>query len=147
MVGNSYGDVSILKSDISLVLFIVPPSGVIFIGILAGVTIVLGACLGWAWGTIAMKAALATRPAADLQAQYARLQQTNTRNTTNAQAASGQATYTQIAIYNGAMLDTRVSVTYFCMIGLFIYLVVCKFRNGVERIDKIRHVFVLQLRS
>lgn len=114
-----------------------PPSGVVFIGLMAGVSIILGASLGWAWGTITMKAALATRPAADLQAQYARLQQENTRNTTNSQAASGQSTFTQIAIYEGDMLDTRVSVTYFCMIGLFVYLVVRYSRNTTFGADRI----------
>jgi uncharacterized membrane protein YgaE (UPF0421/DUF939 family) len=69
-----------------------------------------------------MKAALSTRPASDLNAQYAALQQSNTQNTTNAGPASGQTTYTQIAIFEGAMLDARVSVTYFAMMGLFVYL-------------------------
>lgn len=68
-----------------------------------------------------MKAALATRPTADLNAQYVALQASNTRNATNVGAASGQTTFAQIAIFDGAMLDTRVTVTYFCMMSLFIY--------------------------
>ena len=103
-------------------MFFLPPSGVVLVQILGGLTVVIGLCLGWAWGAITMKAALATRPASDLQAQYAALQASNTPNTTNVDAASGQAQFTQIRIFEGAMLDTRVSVTYFCMMSLFIYL-------------------------
>jgi hypothetical protein len=101
-----------------------PPSGVVFIHFAAGVMICVGLALGWAWGVITMKAALATRPLADLQQRYAELQQSMPQNTTNVDQASGQATYQQIAIYEGFMLDTRVSVTYFCMMGLFVYLMV-----------------------
>ncbi|RSL98392.1 hypothetical protein CEP52_010374 [Fusarium oligoseptatum] len=81
-----------------IVLFVSPPSGVLFLQVVAGLMVGLGLCLGWEWGCIAMK------------------------NTTNVDQASGQPTYFQIAIYQGFMLDSRVSVTYFCMMGLFIYL-------------------------
>ena len=103
-----------------------PPSGVVFIHVLAGLMICVGLAFGWAWGTITMKAALATRPQADLQQRYIELLQSAPQNTTNVGQASGQTTYQQIAIYQGFMLDTRVSVTYFCMIGLFVYLVVSR---------------------
>ncbi|KAF4450447.1 hypothetical protein F53441_6446 [Fusarium austroafricanum] len=108
-----------------VVLFIMPPSGVVFIHFAAGVMICFGMALGWAWGVIVMKSALATRPQADLQQRYAELQASAPQNTTNVNQASGQATYQQIAIYQGFMLDTRVTVTYFCMIGLFVYLMSC----------------------
>jgi hypothetical protein len=101
-----------------------PPSGVVFIHFMAGLMICVGLAMGWAWGAITMKAALATRPQADLQQRYAELQQSAPQNTTNVGQASGQTTYQQIAIYQGFMLDTRVSVTYFCMMGLFVYLMV-----------------------
>jgi hypothetical protein len=97
---------------------------VVFIHVLAGVTIIIGLALGWAWGTITMKAALATRPLADLNARYLALQQSMPQNTTNTGQASGQSQYTQIAIFDGFMLDTRVTVTYFCMLGLMVYMVV-----------------------
>ena len=103
-----------------------PPSGVVFIHVLAGLMICVGLAFGWAWGTITMKAALATRPQADLQQRYIELLQSAPQNTTNVGQASGQTTYQQIAIYQGFMLDTRVSITYFCMIGLFVYLVVSR---------------------
>ncbi|KAI0151233.1 hypothetical protein BJ166DRAFT_385006 [Pestalotiopsis sp. NC0098] len=103
-----------------VVLFIVPPSGVVFIHVLAGLTICIGMALAWAWGTITMKAALATRPAADLQVKYGALQQAIASGSIQ---ASGQSTALQVAIYQGFMLDTRVTLTYFCMMGLFIYLI------------------------
>lgn len=116
-----------------LVIFIAPPSGVVFIGVMIGVMLMFGICLGWTWGVITMKAALATRPAADLQRQYRALQEAATRNTTYVQQASGQATFQQVAIFEGFMLDTRVTVTYFCMIGLFIYLV-ARLRVGAPKL-------------
>lgn len=107
-------------------LFIVPPSGIVLINLLSSLTIGMGLLLGWAWGVIAMKAALATRPQEDLNARYAELQRSMPQNTTNADQASGQSNYIQISVFNGFMLDTRVSVTYFCMVGLFIYLTVTR---------------------
>jgi hypothetical protein len=108
----------------AILLFILPPSGVMILFLLADATVVLGCCLAWAWGAITMKAALAARPAADLLRRYGELQAMATRNTTNTVQASGQASFAQIAIFEGFMLDTRVTVTYFCLIGLFIYLMV-----------------------
>jgi hypothetical protein len=93
----------------------------VFIHVLAGLTICIGMALAWAWGTITMKAALAARPAADLQAQYVILQ---TDIASGAIQASGKSTALQVAIYNGILLDTRVTLVYFCMMGLFIYLMV-----------------------
>jgi hypothetical protein len=87
-------------------------------------TIMFGLLLGWLWGVITSKAALATRPQADLIARYQQLQQSMPRNTTNIDQASGQAKFAQIAILDGFMLDTRVTVTYYCMMGLFVYLLV-----------------------
>jgi hypothetical protein len=110
----------------AIIMFILPPSGVLVLFLLADATVVLGCCLGWLWGTIAMKAALAARPAADVARRYGELSTLASGNTTNPTQASGQAAFAQIAIFEGFMLDTRVSVTYFCMVGLFIYLMVSK---------------------
>lgn len=68
-----------------------------------------------------MKAALASRPDEDLQAQYAKLQQTISQGGIQ---ASGPTPALEVAIYEGFLLDTRVTICYFCMVGLFIYLVV-----------------------
>ncbi|KAK7423681.1 hypothetical protein QQX98_000871 [Neonectria punicea] len=98
-----------------IVLFIAPPSGIVFIHIITAITVLLGLTSAWAWGVITMKAALATRPDAQMKARYAELQQM-AQNTTN------PTQYVQIRVFNGFMLDTRVSITYFCMMGLFLYL-------------------------
>lgn len=84
---------------------------------------IIGMALGWAWGTITMKAALATRPAAETLARERQL------------ALTAQATGTniQVLIFNGFMLDTRVTVTYFCMLLLFIYLMVSQVVASVSR--------------
>lgn len=103
---------------------------------MAALSILLGLAIGWAWGVIAMKAALATRPAADLTARYALLQQM-AQNATNTGQASGESEYLQIRIFEGVMLDARVTVTYFCMMDLFIYLVVCPPRYSTKSSDSL----------
>lgn len=86
---------------------------------------ILGMALAWAWGVITMKAAFATRPAAETMARLQLLQQESVRlaNSTAYPPAS-------VLVYEGFMLDTRVSVTFFCMMGLFIYLLVGNFVNN-----------------
>jgi len=98
-----------------IVVLILPPSGVVLVFLLGSVTMILGMSLGWAWGVIAMKAALATRPQAETLAREQLLaQQASTLSTPGYSPL-------QVLIYEGFMLDTRVSVTYFCMVGLFVY--------------------------
>ncbi|KAJ5756531.1 hypothetical protein N7533_006074 [Penicillium manginii] len=91
----------------TLVLFMVPPSGIVFIFILGAFTLILGMALGWAWGVIAMKAALAARPAAETNAQLQALGQEaySISNSTGQPLASVQ----QVLVYEGWMLDVRVS--------------------------------------
>ena len=108
--------------DNSLVLFIVPPSGIVFVFILATVTLLLGLCLAWAWGVIVMKAALAARPDAQTQAQLQALQQAIVSRV-NATGESAPAVQQEL-IFDGFMLDTRVTVIYFVLICLFIYFLV-----------------------
>lgn len=102
----------------------VPPTGIVFIFILGALTLILGMALGWAWGVIAMKAALAARPTAETQAKLQALGQT-----ANSQAkATGQpiASVERMLIYDGWMLDARVTAVYFCLICLLIYLLVSR---------------------
>lgn len=100
----------------------VPPTGIVFIFILGTLTLILGMALGWAWGVIAMKAAMAARPAAETQAKIQALGQAayNQANSTGQPVAAVQ----QQLVYTGWMLDTRVTVVYYCLICLFIYLLV-----------------------
>ncbi|KAL3439959.1 hypothetical protein BJX65DRAFT_317159 [Aspergillus insuetus] len=103
-----------------MVLFINPPSGVLFVYMLGSLTLFIGIGLAWAWGVITMKAALAVRPAAETQARLASLQQAVGAQV---QATGGSATaISQRLIFDGWMLDTRVTVIMYCILCLFIYL-------------------------
>lgn len=79
-----------------------------------------------------MKAALAARPQHETNARLHQLQQQATRNATNVGQLSGQTTYAQILIFEGFMLDARVTAVYFCMICLFMYFLV-SIRNIPQR--------------
>lgn len=69
-----------------------------------------------------MKAALAARPETETQARLQALQQTiGARVKATGESA---AALQQVFIYDGFMLDARVSVVYFALICLFIYLLV-----------------------
>jgi hypothetical protein len=105
-----------------LVLFMVPPNGIVFIFILGTLTLIIGMGLGWGWGVIAMKAALAARPAADTQAKLQALGQHaySVANSTGQPVAVVQ----QQLIYEGWMLDARVTAVYFCFICFLIYVLV-----------------------
>lgn len=100
----------------------VPPTGIVFIFILGTLTIILGMGLGWGWGVIAMKAALAARPAAETQAKLQALGQQAyiIANSTGQPVALVQ----KQLIYEGWMLDARVSTVYFCFICFLIYVLV-----------------------
>ncbi|KAG9532556.1 hypothetical protein KCU93_g1112, partial [Aureobasidium melanogenum] len=100
-----------------ITIMFLPPSGVILVTLLGGFTMILGMALGWAWGVITMKAAQATRPQAETQARLQALGAQAARNT-----SPTSYPIAQVLIFNGFMLDTRVTVTFFCMLCLFIYL-------------------------
>ncbi|PWY87857.1 hypothetical protein BO94DRAFT_465429 [Aspergillus sclerotioniger CBS 115572] len=103
----------------ALVLMFLPPSGVVFIYLLGALSLFIGICLAWAWGVITMKAAQAARPAAETQAKVASLQQLAV-----SQAQNSTYTPTEIAqrlVYDGYMLDARVTAVTFCLICTFVY--------------------------
>ncbi|KGO77978.1 Brefeldin A sensitivity protein-related, domain of unknown function DUF2421 [Penicillium italicum] len=104
----------------TLVLFMVPPTGIVFIFLLGTLTLVLGMALGWAWGVIVMRAAMAARPAAETQAKLQALGQAaySQANSTGQPVAAVQ----QELVYSGWMLDARVTAVHYCLICLFIYL-------------------------
>lgn len=105
-----------------IVLFILPPSGILLVFFLGELTLLIGMNLAWAWGVIVMKAALAARPASETQAQLNALQQL-----ANIQAnATGQsiASEAHVLISDGFMLDARVTAVFFVLICLFIYFMV-----------------------
>ena len=99
-----------------------PPSGIVFVYLLGALSLFIGICLAWAWGVITMKAAQAARPAADTQAKMAALQQTAV-----SQAQNSTYSATEIAqrlVYEGYMLDARVTAVTFCLICTFVYFMV-----------------------
>ncbi|KAK6004302.1 hypothetical protein QM012_009152 [Aureobasidium pullulans] len=100
-----------------IVVMFLPPSGVVLVFLLGAFTMILGMALAWAWGVIAMKAAQATRPKAETLARLQALGIQAAKNT-------GATTYSpaSVLVYDGFMLDTRITVTFFCMLGLFVYL-------------------------
>ncbi|PYI05946.1 hypothetical protein BO78DRAFT_419262 [Aspergillus sclerotiicarbonarius CBS 121057] len=103
----------------ALVLMFLPPSGVVFIYLLGALSLFVGICLAWAWGVITMKAAQAARPAAETQAKVAALQQLAV-----SQAQNSTYSATEIAqrlVYDGYMLDARVTAVTFCLICTFVY--------------------------
>ncbi|KAJ5833580.1 hypothetical protein N7474_001891 [Penicillium riverlandense] len=119
-IGPSHDQIGTATFFATLVLFIVPPSGIVFIFILAALTLLIGIGLAWAWGTIVMKAALAARPSSDTEATLQALgkQAYSQANATGQPVAAVE----QKLIYDGWMLDARVSAVYFSLICLFIYV-------------------------
>ncbi|KAE8146056.1 hypothetical protein BDV25DRAFT_56845 [Aspergillus avenaceus] len=103
----------------ALVLYIVPPAGILFVYLLAALSLLFGMCLAWAWGLLTMKAALAARPDSQTQTMMQALQQqavaianrTGTNPTSEA----------RILINDGFMLDARVTAIHYVLICLFVY--------------------------
>lgn len=102
-----------------------PPSGIVLMFFLGAASLMFGILLAWAWGVIVMKAALAARPGAETQAKLQALQQ-QAVTTANSTGQSPQVV-AQVLVYEGYMLDSRVTAVYFCLLCLFIYLLVRHF--------------------
>lgn len=100
-----------------------PPSGILSIYILGTLTLLIGMGLAWAWGVITMKAALAARSQPETLARLQALGQEAARQA-NATGQSVTSVQQQL-VYEGFMLDARVSVAYFVMTCVFIYFLVC----------------------
>ncbi|KAL7947902.1 hypothetical protein V8C42DRAFT_316069 [Trichoderma barbatum] len=121
----------------ALVLFVTPPAGILLIYLLGSLSLLFGMCLGWAWGILTMKAALAARPASDTQAQLQALQQAAAAQ---AQSTGQNATViSQILVYEGHMLDARVTVVYYVMACVFIYFL-SRLRAGNVKLTLV-HLF------
>ncbi|CEL07708.1 hypothetical protein ASPCAL10863 [Aspergillus calidoustus] len=105
-----------------IVLFILPPSGILLIFLLGELTLLIGMSLAWAWGVIAMKAALAARSASETHIELTALQQQASIQAN----ISGQSIERelQMLISNGFMLDAPVTAVFFVLICLFIYFMV-----------------------
>lgn len=103
----------------ALVLYASPPVSILFLYILASFSLLLGMCLAWAWGLLAMKAALAARPEVETQTRLESLQQ----EAVAAANRTGQAVAweAQKLVHDGHMLDIRVTVIFFVFSCIFIY--------------------------
>ncbi|KAF4978725.1 hypothetical protein FZEAL_4945 [Fusarium zealandicum] len=105
----------------AIILFIVPPASILFVYLLATLSLLLGMCLAWAWGLVTMKAAFAARPDSTTQTMLGALQQ-QAAVTAN-QTGQSVAWEAQKLINDGFMLDARVTVVFYFMGCLFIYAV------------------------
>ncbi|KAF5137099.1 putative protein C57A7.05 [Metarhizium anisopliae] len=113
----------------AIVLYIVPPAGILMVYLLASLSLLLGMCLAWAWGLLSMKAALAVRPDEETQARLQSLQQQ--AGMLANQTGQPPAAIVQKLVYDGFMLDARVVVIYFVMCCVFIYaLARLRYANG-----------------
>ncbi|KAJ5908322.1 hypothetical protein N7495_001004 [Penicillium taxi] len=119
-IGPSMREIGTATFFATLVIFMVPPTGIVFIFILGALTLIVGMAFGWTWGVIAMKAAQAARPSAETQASLQALGELASKQAN----ATGQsvAVVEQELIYNGFMLDARVTAVYFCIICFVIYM-------------------------
>lgn len=116
----------------ALVLMIVPPANVLSAYLLAGLTLLLGMCMGWAWGLVTMKAALAVRSDAETQQILAQLGEAAVARAK--QTGEDPASAAQILLHDGFTLDARITTVYFVMGLVFIY--------GLARLRFKNHKFV-----
>lgn len=104
-----------------LIQMICPPAGIETIFIFTAFSLWLGMFLAWGWGSIVMKAAYAARPASDYQAQLQHLEQVASQRAN--QSGLPVATEVQALVYEGYMLDARVSAVFLVLGILFIYCI------------------------
>ncbi|KAG6006708.1 hypothetical protein E4U21_006783 [Claviceps maximensis] len=103
----------------AIVLFIVPPAGILMVYLLASLSLLLGMCLAWAWGLLTMKAAFAVRSDAEMQGLLQSLQQQVAA--VAKQTGQPPAAISSKLIFDGFLLDARVVVIYYVMCCVFIY--------------------------
>ncbi|KAK1148842.1 hypothetical protein N8T08_008727 [Aspergillus melleus] len=110
VIGPALHRIGIATFFAGLVLYIVPPGGILFVYLLALLSLLFGMCLAWAWGVLTMKAVLAARPDGQTQARLQALQQ---QVAADAQQSGLPTSFlTQRAVYDGFMLDARVTVVF-----------------------------------
>lgn len=107
----------------ALVLYASPPSSVLALYVLASFSLLLGMCLAWAWGLLVMKAAQSARPGRELQTQLQALQREAAARVGGASASKAAVMLeAQKLVHDGFLLDTRVTVVFFTLGCLFIYV-------------------------
>ncbi|KAJ5217443.1 hypothetical protein N7468_010451 [Penicillium chermesinum] len=118
-IGPALHSIGIATFFGSLLLYIVPPAGILFVYLLGALSLLFGMCLAWAWGLIMMKAALAARPGWQTQEKLLALEKA--AGAQAQQTGHSPSWVTQELIHNGFMLDARVTVIFFVLSCLFVY--------------------------
>ncbi|KAJ6445166.1 3-dehydroquinate dehydratase-like protein [Purpureocillium lavendulum] len=118
-IGPSLRHIGLATFFGSLLLYIVPPASILFGYLLAALSLLFGMCLAWAWGLLTMKAALSARPAVDTQRQLQALQQQAVALAK--QSGQSPAVEASVLVFQGFMLDARVTAVYYVMSCVFIY--------------------------
>lgn len=118
-IGPALHSIGIATFFGSLLLYIVPPAGILFVYLLATLSLLFGMCLAWAWGLIVMKAALAARPGWQTQEKLLALEKAAKAQVQ--QTGESPSWVEQELIHDGFMFDARVTVIFFVLGCLFVY--------------------------
>ncbi|KAI5463676.1 hypothetical protein BGZ63DRAFT_353656 [Mariannaea sp. PMI_226] len=103
----------------SLILFIVPPAGILSIYLFASLSLLLGMSIAWCWGLLAMKIALAARPDFDTKEALQHLKEAAISHANQTgQSVKWEA---QVLVHKGIMLDARVTAVFYVLCCIFIY--------------------------
>ncbi|GAB0133087.1 hypothetical protein EsDP_00001503 [Epichloe bromicola] len=103
----------------AIVLYIVPPAGILMVYLLASLSLLSGMCLAWAWGLLAMKAAFAVRSDTEMQGLLQSLQQQ--ASVIANQTGQPPAAVANKLVFDGFLLDARVIAIFYVMCCVFIY--------------------------
>lgn len=107
----------------SLLLYIVPPATIVFVYILAQFSLLFGMCLAWAWGLATMRAAQAVRDPAEYAMKLGALNNMTAQIAQSPGNTKARADIVRELVYNGFVLDARVTAVYYVMGCAFIYAV------------------------
>ncbi len=103
----------------ALTLYIAPPATILLPYLLSAASTLFGMCLAWLWGMLTMKAALAARPGHETTSRLAALAQTAAQRAR--ETGTLPADEAKILVFDGFMLDARVTAVFYVMICVFIY--------------------------
>lgn len=118
-IGPSLDSIGIATFFGALMLYLMPPAGVLSVYLLGAFSLLFGMCLAWAWGLLTMKAALAARPRSQTQALVQKLQQQAIVQSHNSDKSVSWIM--EKLIHEGYMLDARVTVIFYVMSCIFVY--------------------------
>lgn len=119
-IGPALQSIGIATFFGALLLYIVPPSSILIIYLLAGLSLLFGMCLAWAWGLLTMKAALAARPDSQTMARLLQLQEEAVSQAK--QTGQNPLAIAEMLVHEGFMFDARVTVVFYVMSCIFVYV-------------------------